>query len=503
MTFNIFDEVEEEFNQTKKKSSIPKVASGNIFDEVEMEFQSQEKEPGLVSEVGRHTGRSAARIAETALGMPGDILQAVTGLGKGGYGYLKDALFGETPEPEEVMDVEAAPVEEESPKRVFGLFKNEKPSLAENIAGLFGKEEAQERLKGFREKGLEGTVLPTSEDFRNITKAITGDYLDPRGEGEEFADEVVSDVTALAVPLGGEFKLLKPALVGLGANIAKEGAKALGVGEKGQFYTKMGTMFLGTMLRKPGTVNKIPQELYKKSKALLPKEAEVSAKGLSNQLSNLKTQLKKGGSAPYKQAALTKIDEIKKVIKNGNIRVDELTEFKKSINDIGQSKKIWEEGLTIGKKSKGVLKRVAGVVDDGIEQYGKQNPKFLDVYRKANESYAAIAQGNDSLRFIKSKLVQHKSVAGVAGGYALLGAMFNPGAAATAAAGAAGTLGALYAGYKPYQIASRMMKSPELRKYYFGILNSAIKEDSAAFSRNFNKLDDELKKKKSMDLFKK
>jgi len=264
------------------RSQQPPTAVGRFVLEEEV------KEPTKMQEAKRHISRSLARSLETIGGMPGDI----GSIAEMGTEYVLGKIF---PTPEEPVPEQAA-IEQERQRKVS---------------------EARQQLG---ERGLEDEFvpppLPKSQDVREITRAITGEYLEPQNRAEKFADEVVSDVTALMLPIGGKFKAVRPILTALGANVAKEVAAEAGVGEKGQFLTKMGTMFLGGMIGKKN-IREIPKELYKKADELLPEGATVSASKLGKRVSDLEKILKKGGTSPTKTPVLKKIAEIKKAIKGG------------------------------------------------------------------------------------------------------------------------------------------------------------------------------------------
>ena len=309
----------------------------------------------------------------------------------------------------------------------------------------------------------------------------------PQSHTVEVSDAIFSDYASLAIPVKGKIPFLRSLGLALGSNLTAEGARLFGAEEKGQVATKMGTLFLLSTINPKGVTN-YKDALFSEAKSLVPAGAEVQAKELPSQLKSLKAQLKKGGTAVSKEKSLKKIDEIQKALtRNDTIPVEELTEFKKSINEARAG--LYEEfgknktGREIAKRN---LDRVSKIVDNALAEYGKINPEWESVYRSANEAHGAIEQSKKTRRFLSQLIKENPHIKyGSIAAEVALGLKAIP------------TLAGGYGIIKMGEVLTRIKKSPVLRRYYEGVVKSAIKEDSADAIKNLNKLDAALKKENS------
>lgn len=409
-------------------------------------YQEVKKQP--IKEVGRHVARSAARVGEMIAGLPGDIANA--------------------------------------PAALANMFSKSKPGK-----DLLGEGEHPEFVEAFKlAKHISPFGAPTSSELREKTKERSGGYLEPQSKGEKLADAIVSDFASLAIPVKGKVPFLrslgKALFVAAGSNLAEKGVEMVGGGEKSQLATKIGSMFLLSAFN-PNGAKKYADSLYKEARELVPKGATAEASNLTKDLGAFRTELKKGATAPYKANAMTKVNEIQAKIKKGKIPVEELTEFKIDINKARDSlytdQTLDKGGRRLAKKN---LDSVSKIVDNALYDYGKVNPAWEKSYRPANEVYGAIAQSkkvsNAVARFIKSH--PHST------GTALVAEVFLAPKTLPLAAGAIGLV-------KTGELITRIAKSPTLRKYYMGVVESALKDDAASLAKNINKLEAAYKKESS------
>lgn len=407
------------------------------------EEEPEEEKEGLAHEILRHAGRSVARVAETALGAPrafGDFFQSLI--------------------PEKAVVSGAKKV---------GL---EKPVQA-NL--------------NFMKKYAPHKLFPKSEDIRqDITKGLFGEKLEPRNEWERKADDLVSDFTALSLPLPGkQIQVLKPALLSLGGNLAAHGVGLMGGDKKQETYAKLGTFLLGSIINPKGTT-KLRNDLYSKARAARPDDAIVGSNNLQKRLSQIRSSLSKGGSAESKTKSLKKIDEINESIRNGNIEVEELERFKNSINELLSG--LYDEFKT-NKAGRAAARRnlgqVSGAIDDALKEYGSTNPEWEAFYRPANEVHGAIAQSKK----VREMILRTAKKYGIAHSLALFGIGHVAGAGKAALGATLGTSGLLGG-----EMIAKALKSPTIRKYYSNVISSAVRDDAIATEQNLKKLDDSLKK---------
>ncbi|MGE5706047.1 MAG: hypothetical protein ACM3XP_04940 [Nitrososphaerales archaeon] len=401
---------------------------------------------GILSQGFRKAGRSVARAAETTLGAPrafGEFLESIV--------------------PEKALKAGA-----------------EKIGLGEPV------EKALEITK----KVAPYKLFPKSEDIReNVTKFLFGEKLEPKNEWDRKSDELISDFAALALPLPGkEFKLIKPALLALGGNLASELSEHLGGSKKEQTLAKLGTILAGSMIN-PKAAESLKTELYKKAAQSLPEDATVASRNLKNSVEELKRSIKKGGVSDADKPALKEISKIEKLIHGEQIGIDVLQEIKKKINIARESIYKQLEGNKPGiKTAKSRLDQVAKTVDNSLKEYGKQNPEWQTYYRQGNEVHGAIEQSKKARNQIGKalkKLGPHSILP-------LLGIGHFAGTPALAGIATTGALGSAALGAS--EIATKALKSPTLRKLYLNLIKSGLKEDVVAIRENAKKLERELEK---------
>lgn len=412
-------------------------------------FLSKKKEPkeSIGANVGRQIGRTGARTAETVLGAPR------------AFGEFLEGLV-----PEKALKKGASKI---------GL---EKPVSA---ALEFQKKHAPYKL------------FPKSEDIReNVTKKLFGKTLEPKNKWESKADEFVSDFAALALPLpGSQLRLMKPALLAAGGNIASDIVGKMGGSKKEQTYAKLGTILAGSLIN-PGSARNLERQLYRSAEEARPMDANVNSQSLVKRSNHLEAELKKGDpKALSKRKSLDLISDIKSKVKNNTIDVVELEQFKRDINEARSG--LYEEFKTdkVGRKTaKRNLDSVSRLVDDTLSEYGKTNPEWESFYRPANEVHGAIAQSRRARGVIErvAKKYGMHAILPALGLHHFGGAPAIGGAAATAGVGGAALLGG--------EIAVKFTKSPTLRKHYMNLINAALKDDAVVVHKNLEKLKKELEK---------
>lgn len=265
-------------------------------------IQPQQKETSLL----QTAARIPARIAETALGLPGDILQTVGDLAVGAG-------------------------------RKLGLDKT--PDFF--------------------------SILPTSERLRSGTKALTGEALEPKNPKDQLVDEFVSDVTALTVPgLVGKGKLIgklgtsakKAFGIASTGNLASFLSKEVGVSEPTADKIKLGTMFL-TSVGLEGGLNRAVKNAYKKGDAV-PEGVLIPASEGFNKLAALDKKLI-GRAFPDKDKVRSIIDSALNSYEKGGIDFHKAWSLSKDSN-------AWYPKL--GKIARSELRKATDIIQKDIIQ---------------------------------------------------------------------------------------------------------------------------------------
>jgi len=413
-------------------SNVPEYEPDPDFDPSRFAVQP---DASATSEILRHAARTGSRIGESALGFIGDL---------------------------------------------NSLYKSGKQKLQEK-AGV--SVEPNLAIKAF---DYLMDQLPTSESLRQKSIQATGGYTAPKNAAEELGDDVTSLATALALPAKNPLKfmnLLKSVGLAVGTKGAGEVSKVLGASPEVQFGTEMGTLALGTLLGSK-TANQFVNGLYREARDSIPKGAMVNTGGLTQELSNVKTNLAKGVSTASKNEVMKVIDELGAKASGGAMEAEELVEAFHNINERMSSKKLFDE---LSKSEQRQLRQRYDLVKDSVrstlKDYGNTNPEFYKTWEQANQGYATIQNSMRASRWIEKKIGSlPKHLALGLGAELLLG--FPKTAAATV-----GSAGALKTGELLY----RTMKSPALRKHYVKAISVASAQDAVAFQKELEALNKGLK----------
>ena len=360
----------------------------------------------------------------------------------------------------------------------------------ETIAGLPGDIESL----GRHIFGLDpDTYLPTSEKLQNVSENASLGYTKPKNEFEERMGEVVKDVASFALPGSGKYNFVRNIGIPVVANLVKEGVKYAG-GEKVGDAAKIGTMIvLDLMNLKGGGAKKFAGNLFNESEKLIPEGATLKSAKFEKSLFNLDKSLSSGGSAPSTEKALKKVSEIQSKMKNGEIEVKELIDFRKNINEIRSELGGFEVQLPKHIKQKAIanLDTVKKQVINALDEYGLMNKEFGKINKSANEAYAAYETSDKLARFIEKTVkntVKSPLAKSILGLSSIGGGVMYPAIAAKAGAVAA----PLYVGYESYKVLHQVMNSPILRKFYGNILKGAASGNTAQVINNSKALDKEL-----------
>lgn len=403
----------------------------------------------LEKDIERHAARGLSRVAETLIGMPGD-LQA----------FINNLL------PEKLSKSQGA--------------------LAEG-------------------------VLPTSKGLREFSEKATMGYTKPQSPLEEKSDELIGDVASTLYgrgPKGIGTGLIQSLGIPIVSNLVKEGVSYKTADEKKASSAKMGTMLALDLLNARqthgvGGSRNFIRELFSASERSVPQGAVADARTLERSLNNLRADLQRGGTSPSKTSALNKIEELFNKIQNGSIDPREFPSFRRSINELIEGQGGWAIDVppAIRQRTINNLSRVKREVVEAGENYGRtQNPVFGELWSRANEASAVRSRSEHVTNFIKKNFGnKFKSVAasflfGLGGGTAALGGSILGKAASAASIGA--TLAPIYKGAQYLQ---RVIQSPTLRHYYSEVIRYAGQNNAPKMIKAMQALDAALAKEEKQE----
>lgn len=377
----------------------------------------QEEAPEDVGQlVTRNIARGGARAAEAFLGLPGDIVHG--GLGLANLGIEK--LAGK-----------ASPLPRELP-------------------------------------------VATSDWYRqNITKPLTGEYLEPKGKIEKGIDDVIGDFTSLMVPIGPGLGVGKAAAAaGLG-NLASWVTEGIGGTPGKQAAAKAGAMLLATAVN-PGSLRKHMKSLYNAAEASIPEEAVTwSHPHIQKQINETNKKLKYGGSTPIKNEMRAKIAELEGKIDKGRIKVKDVWAFKRDFNELIRNKGGTPELSGIEKD----LTPFVNSLDKTLKQYGDVNKKFKYKELKQADDIWQGMNVHSGIRKFLDATVTPKNI--------LLGGVLGMSHPHALSKGIPAALGLRYG----IDAIEPVLRSKNIAKFYVKTMASAAAKDKAATLRNVANLE--------------
>jgi hypothetical protein len=438
----------------KQPSKLSNNAAPNAFDIAQKIYTGTENE-AWAENIKRNTERTGARIAETVVGLPGDIMQ----LGNAAGGWIDKKL----------------------------------PSFMQRGEPDFIREMLQ--------KGA--LSLPTQQSLQAQTEQNTEGYLSPRGPGEEFSDEVTKTVTGLLMgswrapiqmatniprvwqPIVSMSRKLGTAMI---AESAKQGVKELGAGPVGQEATKLASLLIlgATLPRVTGEVNPTvyASNLFQARDNLI-RGVMVTPTGLEHDLQHFINTSLRVGSTPAKREVLPIAEKFLQDIRGRSVPMETMTEL---YNDINANRAAaMSAPMTRGdtRRARRLWGEIANMWNQTLEGYlGTIGPDALNLHRAGNQAWSGLAQAGVSSNFIMNKIEGVPLKTGVAslfGG----GIWHNPSAVGITMAGAA----AGAAGIKSTELIYRFLTNPTLRHYYNQVLMGSIRENGPATIHAIKKLD--------------
>lgn len=327
-------------------SDIPSLPQG-------FQIESKQESPGVFIKhpIGRHILRSGARAFESLAGLPGDIAR----LGQLGSAKLASKLSGK-PEEEFIKPI----------------------------------------------------PLPSKEDIREFGKKLTKGELEPRSPIEEFADDVIEFTSPFLLPLKGVGSIDKAKkigttfLKGIGATAVGKSIQGLTGSEPAGTSAQIGSYLIMSLFN-PRGMSKFLGNIYKDARKSIPKDALVSTNSYINKLENIENEIKSSLSPSESQKKiLSKIEEIKKSTAS-EVNPNVILDTKQSINeDLVRLMKDADKGER--KRLAAYMKRISGITNDTLKEYGETNPKFWELQSAADEAFATKAQSEWIARGIEKAL---------------------------------------------------------------------------------------------------
>jgi len=380
------------------------------------------------------------------------------------------------------------------PKTVYELAKQDLKmpdwSGAKEIPGMSLPSDVSDKLKGILES------LPDETKIDEVFDKLTEGKYKPKTPAQETLQEWLGDAILMANP-GGFARFLRNQASAAFGNLSKHYLKQAGF-EEGADIGKIGTM-LATQVINPRGASRHAQQLYTAAENALPRNARVLATDAEIALDMLEADLMRGlPNTGSKAPVLQDIAHFRANIQNGEIPVADLQELLRNINE-RRGSLVYNKDVIGTKEGRNQLRRnydrLSRVGQDLVDNYGRTNPEWHQLYRSANEAHAGLQQSRKVGNYIKRVAGKTAFKSGLIGLLTVPGmtqipklAIYAPAVGAVTAASIAGGYGAL----KSYELMHRIATNPTLRRYYMNVVRDAAVENSRGLIRNLKRMDEEL-----------
>ena len=314
--------------------------------------------------------------------------------------------------------------------------------------------------------------LPTQEQLLKPSKAIAKKlgfegFFDPKGEIEEFADEVVSDFAVLAT--GGPKSIpLRPMLTAIGANLVGKGAEKVTESKKAGAVAKTGAMFASAFMGRP-SIREFNRKQFDKVNEIAGGDLRVPSIDLKNDLKNARKVIKAGGEVADDQKILGILEPLLEKSKELTIPTNEVLQARRKISDLRLTKR----GFARTAQFKEAL-------DRNLDMLEAVEPGFSKLHRGANEGLRAIIEAEESVARINS-ILGNKQLS--IGGGLVVGAL-NPQFASVALPVAAAR------GVAPSAVKlQKILSNPNLRPHINEFMKASAADSLKGIQRSLSAID--------------
>jgi hypothetical protein len=363
------------------------------------------------------------------------------------------------------------------------------PGHIANLAASVAEVPGNLIQKGYEKLGIQDYVpsarvdLPRIPEVSKYTVSPAIDWIfgkgrfNPEGPIEESLQSVARTFGGLAVPGLGVSKGTAALLSG-GGELAKFGAKKIGLGKDAADAIGLGAMMALSFAGKPGARSAM-KKLYNEAEELAPATDMVSMESIQPILKDLKTKIArgKGEASSTKKLIADNIRSFESKVLEGKIGIQELIAFKQDFNtDILENPEL--KGLNK------YIPTLSNSVKKLIEEYSAGNKAFASKWNEAENMFMGLHKASPVNEFLQKHASPTKigyiTAAMLAGG--------KPFASAAKHIAQASAIKGLVRGTEA------LYNSSAIRKYYANVVASAARENAAELAKNINKLDKQVTK---------
>lgn len=433
------------------------------------DLQPQNKTESNQDFTGRSLGRTLARGAEAAVGLPGDIASGLFGLANTAGEYLtgKEKPLGTYEQLQERIPTVNNPQDIQNIVKSFGGNIDESDLLATSPVKPF----------------------PTSEQIKkNVTEPLTGEALKPQTSGEQAWDDIVGDTVALfSSPSSGAKSIVKSGVRALArsgiSNAAKWATEAMTDSPFLGSVAKIGTNLLTGVYGARGQLNAIKEKSYEDAFKNLPKNTKINVKGTDDTFKDLYKTIAKGDN-PEKDTMLERLNAFFNVVdKNGKAPVKDLINLKQGWNR-------WLQDKNLSKDARRLIRKGVQEVNNKIGEYGKTNTAFFTPYKVGEE----LTAGFNSQSLFQQVVKSHPKLEAAIKNPYVYSLLFHSGMKSLTAGKAAKYALPLLGLNEASKIIQLISKSPTALKHYGNMLKAAgrnnipvLGKEMAAFDKSASK----------------
>jgi hypothetical protein len=373
------------------------------------------------------------------------------------------------------------------------------PEISGGIVGwalseLVGKDKWERMVKG--PKGQE-QMLPTSEQLKEGSQAITGGYTKPKTEGEkrfqEKTEDIASTITGRTIQ-NPTFRniALNNFLTPVAAGVTKDIVKDLGFGEDKANLAKM-AVWLPLSLASNANANQYASDLMNRGRQGFNPNLQVNTPRYQAQVDRVARNMLQGD--PGSALAQQQIAGIRNDLANGQTSIRDLLTRYDALNRAKRDRGLF--ALNPGDRRAAIrnINEVRDVVRGEIQHLGANNPQALRDWENGVQAWATIHRSNAITNWVESLANGRyaKLLSGPAAGLFGIGSFASVKAPIIAGPAAVASAGA----YKSGQTLYRMWNDPNLNQYYWNAIGAAQRENIPAFLSNYEKLNKKLEESPS------
>lgn len=356
--------------------------------------------------------------------------------------------------------------------------------------------------------------LPTPERLREGTKALTGEYLEPKSNTEATGNAISQLVGGLLSGPKGLAELNSLSKVGktisqipktaARAGAAFGGAKvveSLGGGKGAQEATKIGILLASGFPGVRDFLEKRAKDAFNFTKSV-PETITHKVPKLESLLSDLQKETEVGHLSEDKKALQEFIQSVensigkgtKQVYENGRsvvkraIPIKEMVQLEKDANKLLRN-------ASYPKEAKAPLGKIKEELESSLKDYGKTNKPWLEAYEESKDIYRGLKTRSKLNAFLQdninlSELMKSKIAKTVLFPGTIASSLISP----TGTAIGAGAYGTGMIIREAVKFAEFFYHSAFARKYYVEALQAAVNGNTNAFVQSAKRLDKEAEK---------